>query len=62
MVKELYILASDFYFNDNKSVFKVRKSCCELHNNNLNLCVQVENSKWILCSRESGVKCGYLRF
>ena len=32
------------------------------HNNHLKLCGQVENSKWILCSRSTVVKCCYLRF
>ena len=30
--------------------------------NHLNLCEQVENSKWIMCSLKSDFKCGYLRF
>ena len=32
------------------------------HNNHFNLCGQLENSKWILCSQKTGVKCEYLRF
>ena len=33
-----------------------------VQNNHLNLCGQVENTKWILRSRKPGVKCEYLRF
>ena len=28
----------------------------------LNMCGQVENYKWIFCSRKTGVQCAYLRF
>ena len=33
-----------------------------VHNNYLNLCRQVDNFKWILCSPNTDVNCGYLRF
>ena len=33
-----------------------------LHIIHLYLCVQVKNTKWILCSQKIGVKCAYLRF
>ena len=45
-----------------KSSSFVFKTCYYVHNNQLNLCGQVETSKWILCSQKTGVKCGYLRF
>ena len=31
-------------------------------NNHLNLCGQVQISKWILCSPKTGIKCGHLSF
>ena len=33
-----------------------------VHNNHLNMCEQVEISKWMLGSRKIGFKCEYLRF
>ena len=33
-----------------------------VHNIHLYLCGQVENTKWILCSRKKGAKCSYLNF
>ena len=39
--------------------FKTRLSVYNIH---MNLCGQVENCKWILFSRQTGVKCKYLRF
>ena len=33
-----------------------------VHNIHLYLCVQVENTKWILCSQKICDKCEYLRF
>ena len=41
-----------------KLAFKTGFSVHYIH---LYLCGQVENTKWILCSRKIGVKCAYLR-
>ena len=38
----------------------VFKTCFSVHN--IHLCWQVENTKLILCSQKTGVKCAYLRF
>ena len=58
-----YILASDLF---RKIRIKARNSCREtdfsVHNIHFYLCGQVENSKMILCSRKTGVKCVYLKF
>ena len=35
---------------------------CEEFQHIWNLCWQVVNSKWTLCNRKTGVKCGKLRF
>ena len=44
-------------------IFKLAfKAGVSVHNHHLNLFGQVDNSKWILCSRKISVKCGYLRF
>ena len=42
-----------------KFAFKIGFS---VHNIHLYLCWQLENTKWILCCRKTGVKCAYLRF
>ena len=65
----MYILVSDFlenlmiiYFHTSE-ILKTRfKNRFSVHNNHLYLCGQVENTKWILCSRKMGIKCAYLRF
>ena len=36
-------------------------TCFWVHNDPLNLYMQAENSKWILCSQKTGVKYGHLR-
>ena len=38
------------------------KTGISVNNSHQYLCEQVENIKWILCSRKIGVKCTYLRF
>ena len=49
-----------FYFTNVKNLqYEIGLS---VHNFHLNLCGQVENSKWILCSRKTGVKSANLRF
>ena len=47
----IYILASDFF---EKFAFKTGFS---VHNINLYLCWQLDDTKWILCCRKIGVKC-----
>ena len=42
-----------------KSLKNTIKPGYSVHNNHLNLCGQIEKSKWILCSLKRGVKCGY---
>ena len=45
-----------------KSLNLAFKTCFSVHNNDLNYFGHVENSKWILCSRKTEVRCGYFRF
>ena len=50
------------FFVNEKSLQSPFKAGFSVHNYHLNLCVQVENSKEILCSWKSDIKCGHLRF
>ena len=43
-----------------KSLKAAFKTVFSVHNSHLKLCGQVKNSKWILCSRKTCVKCGYI--
>jgi hypothetical protein len=65
MTNEYFSLC--FFFKTNQMIFfdirnleKSRLNRVSVHNIQLYLCRQVENTKWILCSRKIGVK--YLRF
>ena len=51
-----------FTFVNKKSINPAFKIDFLVQNNPWNLWGQLENSKWILCGRKPGVKCGYLRF
>ena len=50
-----------FMFVHQKSWKLTFKTGLSVHNIHLNLCGQVENSKWILCSRKTGVKYIYIK-
>ena len=51
-----------FIFLQQKSWKLSFKTSYLVHNIHLYLCGHEENTKWILCSREIGVKYAYLRF
>ena len=56
----MYILASDL-FRKRKYVLRLKIRFL-VYNNHLNLCERVENSKWILYSRKTGIKLGIKDF
>ena len=42
-----------------KSLKLAFKTGFSIHNNHLNLCGQVEHSKWMFCIQNTAVKCGF---
>ena len=64
----MYILSSDFFQTRQKYIIFVyfetylMTNLVFSHNKPLHLCGQVENYKWIFCSKKTDVKSAYFRF
>ena len=54
--------SDDYLYLYIKNLFKFSfKAGFPVHDNHFKLCGLPKNSKWIMCSGKTGVRCGYLR-